>query len=381
MRQLQKINMENQKLLSIVLPTFNEKDNVLPLIEKLTAVFANTKYDYEMIFVDDSDDETPKIIEREVQKDPQIRLIYGNKEGLASAVIVGFEKSQGKYIGSMDTDLQHPPEVMLTMLGKAISDDADFVSASRYMKGGSATGLGSLKTPYGIYRRAVSLGMKWFTQIIFIPTRKTSDPLAGLFLFKRELLERVKLEPRGFKIQVELLVRTNPKKVSLVPQKFLPRENYQSKATLKQGLEFFSHLWHLFRTVPEAGRFIKFCIVGASGVIVNLGLLAILVEIFNIVERPAYIIAVAVSILTNYAFNSLFTYSDKKSPDRKESMRRVIYYYVFSVVTMFFNFAIFSFGLSIGLHYILAAIIGVIAATLLNFFLATKVIWRLPVKI
>lgn len=116
MRQLQKINMENQKLLSIVLPTFNEKDNVLPLIEKLTAVFANTKYDYEMIFVDDSDDETPKIIEREVQKDPQIRLIYGNKEGLASAVIVGFEKSQGKYIGSMDTDLQHPPEVMLTML-------------------------------------------------------------------------------------------------------------------------------------------------------------------------------------------------------------------------------------------------------------------------
>ncbi len=381
MRQLQKINMENQKLLSIVLPTFNEKDNVLPLIEKLTAVFANTKYDYEMIFVDDSDDETPKIIEREVQKDPQIRLIYGNKEGLASAVIVGFEKSQGKYIGSMDTDLQHPPEVMLTMLGKAISDDADFVSASRYMKGGSATGLGSLKTPYGIYRRAVSLGMKWFTQIIFIPTRKTSDPLAGLFLFKRELLERVKLEPRGFKIQVELLVRTNPKKVSLVPQKFLPRENDQSKATLKQGLEFFSHLWHLFRTVPEAGRFIKFCIVGASGVIVNLGLLAILVEIFNIVERPAYIIAVAVSILTNYAFNSLFTYSDKKSPDRKESMRRVIYYYVFSVVTMFFNFAIFSFGLSIGLHYILAAIIGVIAATLLNFFLATKVIWRLPVKI
>lgn len=249
------------------------------------------------------------------------------------------------------------------------------------MKGGSATGLGSLKTPYGIYRRAVSLGMKWFTQIIFIPTRKTSDPLAGLFLFKRELLERVKLEPRGFKIQVELLVRTNPKKVSLVPQKFLPRENDQSKATLKQGLEFFSHLWHLFRTVPEAGRFIKFCIVGASGVIVNLGLLAILVEIFNIVERPAYIIAVAVSILTNYAFNSLFTYSDKKSPDRKESMRRVIYYYVFSVVTMFFNFAIFSFGLSIGLHYILAAIIGVIAATLLNFFLATKVIWRLPVKI
>ena len=375
------MNNENSPLLSIVLPTRNEKENILPMVKKLTEVFANTNYNYEIIFADDSTDETESVIKKHGEKDPRIKFVKGPGKGLAPGLIAGFKTAKGKYVGSMDADLQHPPETMPKLLQKALKDNADYVVATRYAKGGSAEGLGELTTFYGIYRRFVSLAMKYFTQILFIPTRKTSDPLGGFFLFRKEIFDKATLDPKGFKILVEMLMRTKHDIVSEVPYTFLVRENDDSKATIAQGIEFFKHLWYIFRTVPEAGRFFKFCIVGGSGVIVNLGILALLVEIFNTPEKPAYIVAVAISILTNYFFNSIFTYSDKKSPDRAESMRRVMYYYVISVAVMFFNFAIFSVSLSYGLHYILSAILGIIAATLLNFFLATKLIWKLSAKV
>ena len=369
--------------LTIVLPTFNEKENINPLLDRIARSMEKPKGDYEVLFVDDSVDETPDVIREQMINNPHIRMIHRKEEertGLATAFIDGFEGAKGDYICCLDSDLQHPPEKISELFEKALDSDADLVVASRYMKGGSAEGLGSFKTLYGIYRRAVSLGMKYFTQILFIPARRTSDPLGGFFLFKKELLKGAELEPKGFKILVEILMRTNPQAVEDVPYTFSARQNDDSKATISQGIEFFKHLWFIFRTVPEAGRFIKFCIVGSSGVVVNLGILALLVEFFSVAERPAYVVAVAISILTNYAFNSLFTYGDKKSPSRAESMRRVLYYYIISVAVMFFNFAVFSFGLSVNLHYVLAALIGILLATLLNFVLATKLVWKLPIK-
>ncbi len=375
--------MENKPLLTIIPATFNEKENIKPLVGKLHQAMQNTGFGYEVLFVDDSTDETPDVIRGEIDRDPHIRMLHrtGNERtGLATAFIAGFEEAQGRYICCMDSDLQHPPETVPKLLQRAIEDDADLTVASRYIKGGSAEGLGSLKTFYGIYRRLVSIGLKYFIQILFIPIRKTTDPGTGFFLFRKDLLDGKTLDPKGFKILIELIMRTNPQKVSEVPFKFLARKNDDSKATIGQGIQFLKHIWYIFKTMPEAGRFIKFCIVGGSGVFVNLGILALLVEIFTFQERPAYIIAVAISILTNYTLNSLFTYGDKKSPSRKESMRRVLYYYGVSVAVMFFNFAIFSLGLSLGFHYILAAMIGIVTATVLNFILATKLVWKLPVK-
>lgn len=375
--------MEDKPLLTIIPATFNEKENVVPLVKKLQEAMATTNYNYEILFVDDSTDETPDVIQKEMDNDSHVKMLHRTGSectGLATAFIAGFGQARGKYICCMDSDLQHPPETVPRLLKKAIEDDADLTVASRYIKGGSAEGLGSLKTFYGVYRRLVSIGLKYFIQILFIPIRKTTDPGTGFFLFKKDLLNGKTLDPKGFKILIELIMRTNPQKVSEVPFKFMPRENDDSKATFNQGIQFLKHIWYIFKTMPEAGRFIKFCIVGGSGVFVNLGILVFLVEIFTFQERPAYIIAVAISILTNYTLNSLFTYSDKKSPSRKESMKRVLYYYAISVAVMFFNFAIFSLSLSFGLYYVLAAMIGIVAATVLNFVLATKLVWKLPIK-
>ena len=371
--------------LTIIPPTFNEKGNVKPLLGAIEKSFKNKEVQYEVLFVDDSSDETPEIIKEEIvrRKEMAIRMIHRPKErrtGLATAFIEGFDDAKGTYICCIDSDLQHPPEAIVKLYEKAIEDGAEIVFGTRYVKGGSAEGLGSLKTFYGIYRRAVSIGLKYFTQILFIPARQTSDPLGGFFLLKKSILKDAKLYPRGFKISVEVLMRTKHNKVSEVPYTFRVRENDDSKATLKQGMEFFKHLWHIFKTVPEAARFLKFCIVGGSGVLVNLGILYGLVEFVNFGKNIAWAIAVVISIFTNYFLNSFFTYSDKKSETHNESMRRVIIYYLISFFTMFFNFLVYRSMMNFGFYYILSALGGIVAATILNFVLVTKLVWKLHIR-
>jgi len=378
--------MKNKYDLTIIPPTFNEKANVRPLLIAIHKAMKNKKINYEVLFVDDSSDETPEVIEREIKnrKTMNIRMIHRPKErrtGLATAFIEGFEKAKGEYICCIDSDLQHPPEVVPKLYFQALKDEAEIVFGTRYTKGGSAEGLGSFKTFYGTYRRLVSLGVKYFTQILFISTRQTSDPLGGLFLLKKSILKGAKFDPKGFKISVEVLMKTKHNRVSEVPYAFLARENDDSKATMQQGLEFFKHLWTIFKTVPEAARFLKFCIVGGSGVFVNLGVLFTLVEFFQIDKTTAWAVAVVISIFSNYFFNSIFTYGDKKSETREESMRRIVIYYLISFFTMFFNFLIYQSALNFGVYYIIAAFLGILGATVLNFVLATKLVWRLRIRV
>ena len=293
--------MDNKEQLTIILPTFNEKKNVAPILTEIKKVMSDKGISYEIFFVDDSSDDTPAEIEKEIKNNPEIkiRMIHRPKEehtGLATAFIKGFEEAAGEYICCMDSDLQHPPAVIPELFKKAKADGADIVVATRYAKGGSAEGLGKLTSFYGIYRRAVSLGLKYFTQILFIPTRETSDPLGGFFLFRKKILDGTEFYPKGFKILVEVLMRTKHGKDSEIPYKFLARENETSKATLNQGMEFLRHLWHIFKTIPEAARFLKFCIVGGSGVLVNLSVLALLVELYGFGKNISWLIAVVISI-------------------------------------------------------------------------------------
>lgn len=368
------------------MPTFNEKKNVAPILKEIKNVMAGKGIDYEILFVDDSSDDTPEEIEREIKNnsDLNIRIIHRPKEertGLATAFIKGFKEARGEYICCMDSDLQHPPAVIPQLFEKTKIDKADIVVATRYIKGGSAEGLGKLNTFYGIYRRAVSLGVKYFTQILFIQTRTTSDPLGGFFLFRKSILDNAELYPKGFKILVEVLMRAKYQKVSEVPYKFLARENEASKATLNQGMEFFKHLWHIFKTMPEAARFLKFCIVGGSGVIVNLGILFLMVELYGLGKNISWLTAVLLSILSNYYLNTIFTYNDKRSPTRNESLRRVIYYYAISFFAMIFNFIVYQLMMNIGIHYLAAAFTGIVTATIVNFVLVTKLVWKLKIRV
>ncbi len=365
--------MNKKILLTIVLPTYNEKENVEPLLSKINDTFSARNYEYEILFIDDSSDETPNIIKQISRKDNRINLIHRNEDertGLATAFVKGFEEASGKYICCLDSDLQHPPQKMIVMLEEAIVENADIVIASRYTKGGSAIGLD------GMYRKFISIALRYFVQILFIQTRKTTDPGSGFFLFRKDILNGAELQPKGFKILIEILMRTKYNKVSQIPYTFLPRKNEESKATMSQGIELLKHLWFIFTTVPEAGRFIKFCIVGGTGVVVNLGVLFILVEYFSLGKNLSWFVAVVLSIASNFTLNNIFTYKDCNSSSYSESIKRVAYYYFISLGVMVFNFAIYRVGIFLGFHYMLAAFVGILFSTFLNFVLATKIVWK-----
>lgn len=231
----------NEPLLTIILPTYNEAANVRPLLAAIDAAL-ESGVEYEILFVDDSNDETPNIITAYMQKDERVRLIHRspeNRSGLATACAQGFQEARGTYVCCMDADLQHPPEVIRALLRKIVTGDDDVVIASRYVPGGSTDGLMSA------YRKLVSCASKYVVHLFLKPTRRSTDPGSGFFIFRKSLLDDINLSPRGFKILIELLVKTNTTRVSEVPVQFLKRESNESKATLRQGVEFFKHLWFL----------------------------------------------------------------------------------------------------------------------------------------
>src|SRR5918993_15270 len=194
----------NRVLLTLVVPTRDEVDNVPELLRELRESL--TDIDYRVVFVDDSTDETPAVIRDLATEDGRVRLVRREgaerRGGLSTAVTRGLDLSSGasEYTCVMDADLQHPPGKVREMLETARRTDADVVVASRYADGGSYAGLS------GTLRPAVSVGSKYLAQIVFKEARKTSDPMTGFFLIKNEAISGIQFRPMGFKVLLEILV-------------------------------------------------------------------------------------------------------------------------------------------------------------------------------
>ena len=169
--------------LSVVVPTRNEAPNLEPLLEELGAALDGLPF--EVIFVDDSNDETAALLERMAERhagSPKVRAIHRALEkrtGLGSAVVEGVGLAVGDVIAVMDADLQHPPRVLRQMLLALEDSEVDLVIASRYVRGGSDRGLS------GPMRRVISRSSKFLSQLLFKEARQTSDPLSGFFVCRR----------------------------------------------------------------------------------------------------------------------------------------------------------------------------------------------------
>jgi len=226
---------------SLVIPTYNERENVRVLHKELAAALVGVSW--EALFVDDSDDGTDAVVRSIEVSDPRVRVLHRevNTGGLAGAVVDGLLDVRGTYVCVLDADLQHPPERIPEMLGVARRTNADVVVASRYMPGGSTGGLD------GPLRQLYSVGLKTLSQTLF-PRRlaTVSDPLDGFFLLNRSILNGVQLRPLGYKILLEILVRCQWGSASEIPYSFQPRRHGDSKADFRQGMCFLRHLGMLF---------------------------------------------------------------------------------------------------------------------------------------
>ena len=266
---------------TIVIPTRNEADNVGPLLERLSTAMSGVLG--EVLFVDDSTDETPLAIEQAARVSGlAIRLLHRPAHhrpgGLSGAVVEGLRHARGTWAVIMDADLQHPPELAPRLAAIGQARQLDLVAGSRYIGAGTADGLG------GAYRRGVSSLATIGTKAVF-PRRlaRLSDPMSGFFAVRLAAVQSDRLRPIGFKILLEIMVRQPKMRIAEVPFAFGERLAGESKAGLREGLRFARQMLRLRFDVfkkqvrsssvssPKGrlGRLLKFGLVGATGTAVN----------------------------------------------------------------------------------------------------------------
>lgn len=251
---------------TIVVPTFNESANVRELLHQITESVPS-RLPCEVVFVDDSTDDTPEVI-REAAKDCPFPVTVLHRDvpvgGLGGAVVEGIKAAGSDWIVVMDGDCQHPPSLVPELVATGERAGAGLVVASRYIKGGSRAGLA------GNYRVAVSRGATWLTKSLF--PRKLhgiSDPMSGFFAIRRSAVSADVLQPFGYKILLELAVRNRPRQVTEVPFVFQERFAGESKSSAQEGFRFLRHLSGL-RTASPVARMIGFGLIGATGFVPNL---------------------------------------------------------------------------------------------------------------
>jgi dolichol-phosphate mannosyltransferase len=224
--------------LSVIVPTFREADNLPELAERLFSSVSQEPYDTELIIVDDnSPDETRAICQALSQRFPVRLHVRTTERGLSSAVIAGIQKATGEIFVVMDADLSHPPEAVPELVAALENPRTDFVIGSRYVRGGSTD------EDWGILR---FLNSKLAT-FLATPLTRAADPMAGFFGLRRETFEAAEqLNPIGYKIGLELMIKCRCQGVVEVPIHFANRKCGTSKLTLKEQLNYIRHLARLY---------------------------------------------------------------------------------------------------------------------------------------
>ena len=237
----------SQKL-ALVIPTLCEAENLPMLLARVRAVLDRLEIDYEILVVDDdSNDGTVEIVHAISRRDPRVRLLVRTGErGLAGAVLHGWENTDASIVGVMDADLQHPPE-LLRELTAAVLSGCDLVIGSRYATGGE---LGS----WNPLRRLFSAAAVWATWPVRRVGVRAKDPMSGFFLVRRDCLVGIPFQQSGFKLLLEILVRSRISSVREIPFAFGRRFHGSSKANVMVALEYLRLLARLYRWRFGQGR-------------------------------------------------------------------------------------------------------------------------------
>ena len=350
---------------ALIIPTFNEAGNIKKLVElisaKLNEAVGNS---YQIVIVDDnSPDGTGKIADRLSKKYNLIAIHRKGKQGLSSAVLAGLEGSSSEIVGVMDADFSHPPEKILEILELIKSGQAGFVLGSRYVKGGKIEN-------WPFFRRLVSFS----ATLLAKPIVSVSDPMSGFFFFKRSILNGVELNPTGFKIGMEILAKAKPSRVLEVPIVFHNRLHGKSKMSKNVILDYIYHCIKLYFFTFK--RFIKFCLVGFTGTIVNTFFLWSLTSVFGVYYIFSGAIAAEIAIFSNFLLNDSWTWRALGKKGLKHKTRRFLLFNFFSLGGLVINVSIlFVLTEYFGVYYLLSNFLGIFVAAFWNYYINNKITW------
>jgi dolichol-phosphate mannosyltransferase len=301
------IGLAGAPMLTVVVPCYNERPNVAPMVAKLQAALSGIAW--EVMFVDDnSPDGTATEVHRIAQTDARVRCIRRiGRRGLASAVIEGAMASSAQYVAVIDGDLQHDETKLPEMLAALRTGEYDMVVGSRRVAGGDSDGLSSR------WRHVLSDGGIRLAQL-FMPVR-LSDPMSGYFMLPRPLFEQLagNLTGQGFKILLDLVLSSPaPLRVKEVPAHFRERVAGESKLDALVVSQFAGLLLDKVFGGLLPLRFMSFALVGALGVVVHLAALDAVLTSTAASFEVAQAVATVVAMVFNFQLNNSITYRDQR---------------------------------------------------------------------
>jgi dolichol-phosphate mannosyltransferase len=344
--------------LTIVVPTFNEQENIGKLIEEIKLVVKTN--DYEIVVVDDGNDKT-----KEIASSLGARILQGQHKGLGQAIIDGIIDSKSEIVLVMDSDLSHPVSAIPRMIQPIIEDGYTMVIGSRYVKGGAIVG-------WTAKRKLISL----VASAIAFPITFKRDNTSGYFAIKRSIVDGVELKGDSWKTMLEILVKAKPKAIE-VPISFTDRVNGESKFNKKQVIAYLKHLVKLF--FFKYREILNFMAVGGIGYVINMGLYWILTPYFHEEVTflgqhfylPPFVVSSYVAIFSNYYLNKIWTF--KKVKERKAGILRYVgMASVTLLADMFLLFVLVDYG---NMYPQLAAMLAVAMMFIVRYLVAKTWIW------
>ena len=283
-------------------PVYNERDNLGKFIPQLEEVLSESSMEFEIVIIDDNSPDGTGSFAEELGERFDVKVVHrAGKLGLSTAVMEGFERASGDLLVVMDADLSHPPEAIPQMVEKIRSGSAQMVVGSRYVKGGKVEN-------WPIHRRLVSKGATLLARGL----TKVKDPMSGFFALERRVIDGVELNPIGYKIGLEILVKGKYERVEEVPITFADRKAGKSKLGASVYLKYIDHCIRLYEhNRPWLARYIKFAFIGGIGTLINLAILWTSVEIFFVHYLWAAVLAFVVADTNNFIWNRWWTFRSK----------------------------------------------------------------------
>ncbi|MFY9797110.1 MAG: glycosyltransferase family 2 protein [Candidatus Nitrosopolaris sp.] len=397
--------------LSVIIPTYNEYENILHLVEVIKTKIPDGLITEIIIVDDNSPDGTGRLIANYID-DPITRVCAGiqqhenshnfainhresvvklvcreNKSGLISAILQGIKYSTGRYILVMDGDFSHPPETVPVLINELLHDPNCIVVASRYIRGGSIRGWP--------YKRLLLSRLAAKIAIHGLSLRNIRDPISGFFAFPRYIMENIRIDTYGYKFLLEMLVKARGVKVKEIPYTFVDRKSGESKLDTRVILDYLSAVGYLYRYGRKSKRITKykeeqkrrsvlflskaarFYTVGATGLLLNYIVSMMLTKgiVSNFWYIQASAIGIILSITSNFFLNKIWTFEDRNF-SASNTLKQYTMFLGLSTVGAVVQLMLLFLLVQSGFQYTASLVLAVAAASVSNFLLNKKWTFR-----
>ena len=355
--------------LSVIVPTFNERQNIPILVERLGRVLAGC--DWEVLFVDDNSPDGTAAVARAIgETDARVRCLRRiGRRGLAGACLEGMLASQARFLAIMDADLQHDESTLLAMLDCMRGGRCDVAVASRDLGGGSVAGLSKGRA------RASRWSNRLVQRLLGI---HLADPMSGFFMIRRDAFEPLApaISSQGFKILLDILA-TEPGRLRVIelPSAFAERRYGESKLDLKIALDFAALVTAKLTNDAVSPRFLLFCLVGLTGLGIQFGTLSAATKLAAMPFGLAQTLATLCAITWNFVFNNLFTYRDQRLAGWR-FLTGLVRFQVICAIGAISNVGIATWIYDYDSKWWLAGLAGALIGSVWNFVVSAAFVWR-----